>query len=119
MTRLIMPTTTEYIISQKSRRRIWHEELQCSAQPVVDNVALSRGSSQWGGVTDNGVGLLSRAQSKWNRISVQPFLLSKSPQWDRQAMKCNLFLNIPILPIGILDFCKQKLLARPMVPVYF
>ena len=26
-------------------------------------------------------------------------------------------LNIPILPIGILDFCKHKLSASPMVPI--
>ncbi len=26
--------------------------------------------------------------------------------------------NIPILPVGILDFCKQKLMAIPMVPMY-
>ena len=27
--------------------------------------------------------------------------------------------NIPILPIGILDYCKQKLSAPPMVLGYF
>ncbi len=26
--------------------------------------------------------------------------------------------NIPILPIGKLDFCKQKLSAPPVVPMY-
>ncbi len=25
--------------------------------------------------------------------------------------------NIPILPVGILDFCKQKLLAPPVKPM--
>ncbi len=30
----------------------------------------------------------------------------------------NLYRNIPILPVGILDFCKQKLLAPPMKPMY-
>ncbi len=29
------------------------------------------------------------------------------------------YANIPILPISILDFCKQKLLAPPMVHMYF
>ncbi len=28
-------------------------------------------------------------------------------------------INIPIMPLGILDFCKQKLSAPSMVPMYF
>ncbi len=31
--------------------------------------------------------------------------------------RLNFIENIPILPVGILDFCKQKLLAPPMKPM--
>ena len=35
-----------------------------------------------------------------------------------RGVSCNpVFPNIPILPVGILDFCKQKLLAPPMKPM--
>ncbi len=40
-----------------------------------------------------------------------PLFLKKSATGRAYTMLCQ---NIPILPVGILDFCKQKLLAPPM-----
>ena len=43
---------------------------------------------------------------------------SKGKTFERFCCCINSCLNIPILPMGILDFCKQKLSAPPMVPMY-
>ena len=51
-----------------NRRRDW-EGFLTRALP------LSRGSSQWGGVT------VTRAQTRWDKTSVQPFLLAIHPQF--------------------------------------